>query len=95
MLLSERGNFNLFRLNINNWIGVVVHRLLDTLIDVTSDLTSVPLALGPDPSLFDKDDKTDESVINSQIDSGYYEITEELREGEEPVQMMRRDVEWM
>lgn len=77
--------------------------VLDSLLDVTSDLTSIPLAMGPDPALFHNGNsastaataEVDVEARQSEIDLGYYEITEELREGEELPQLMNRDVEWM
>ena len=67
--------------------------MLDSFLDVTSDLASVPLALGPDPVLLSASD--DVETLQQEIDQGYYEITEELREGEELPQLVNRDVEWM
>lgn len=66
---------------------------------MSSDLSSVPLAMGPDPALFTSINTmaaVDEEERQREADQGYYEITEELVEGEgDPPQMRNRDVEWM
>lgn len=85
-----------------NWLQF--HRVLDTLLDLSSDLSHIPIANGPDPVLVDpaqrwSDDNNDEAttLVASQYERGFYYIEEpeKLSDGTDVPQFLNIDVEWM